>query len=221
MRRCGGISPKRALAFLIALLLPLSASADPFRLFESGTPGPEGQTHGYAISDAGFTGLRFFVPSPVTTVSIGGHFGSMSGADIFGAIVALRGPGDLPDSQDLSTPDLVGGTRIDVSPISAVRSAELAVALTPGWYALVFGSGLFGATGTGLFTLDNFPRTGQDIIGSGGLTRPGLPFMAGVLTQNRLYAFVDAQPQPVPEPTTLLLLGSGLAVLARRRSRRG
>jgi hypothetical protein len=205
------------------LLVPSAGAADPIRIFESGIPGPDGQTNGFPIGDGGFTGLRFFLPFGVTTDRIGGHFGGLGGVDIFGAIVALSGPSDFPDSLDLSTPDVRGTARIVLSPSgvpvpSRVVSAPLEAGLTPGWHALLFGAGLFGTSGTGLFTLDNFPRTGQAIFGSGGLTRP-LPYQDGGLTQNRLYAFVDAQAAPVPEPSTLLLIGSGLAVLARRRRR--
>jgi hypothetical protein len=129
----------------VILLGPGISLADPIRIFESGTPGADGQTHGYPIDDGGFTGLRFFVPIAVMTETIGGHFGGLAGTDIFGAIVALSSPGDLPDSQDLSTADLVGGTRIVLSPTgvpvsSRVVSAPLDSALAPGWYALVFGA---------------------------------------------------------------------------------
>ena len=208
------------------LLTPWTGAAEPFRLFESGTPGPDGQTDGATFGDFQFIGLRFFVPSTVTTETIGGHLGGLGGVDVFGAVVALSGTADFPDSSDLSTPDVRGAARIVLSPSGApsrsqVFSAPLEVKLNPGWYGLVFGSGLFGATGTGMLTMDNFPRTGQCFFGSGGLTRPDFVYQDGCFSVNRLYAFVDAQSQsaPTPEPSTLLLLGSSVAVVVRRRRR--
>jgi hypothetical protein len=218
----------RLAGVVTALLLFISrmGAADPIHIFASGTPGPNGQTNGYPLTDGNFVGLDFFVASTVTTGTIGGHLGGLGGVDIFGAIVALSGPADVPDSRDLSTPDVRGAARLILSPSgrpssSRVISAPLVVSLNPGWYLLVFGSGLFGATGSGLFTLDNFPRIGQTVISSGGLTHPEFGFGSGELRVNRLYAFVDAQSQstPTPEPSTVLCLGSGLAVLLRRRRR--
>lgn len=206
----------------LLFLSPRTAAADPFRLFESGTPGPDGQTDVSPFGDFQFIGLRFFVASTVTTEAIGGHMGGQSGMDVFGAIVALSQPDDFPDSRDLSTPDVRGAARIVLSPSgqpsrTQVFSAPLQVTLRPGWHALVFGSGLFGATGSGVLSIDNLPATGQCFFGGGGLTRPELGYQDGCFSVNRFYAFVDAQSAPTPEPSTLLLLGCGSAVLMRRR----
>jgi hypothetical protein len=57
----------------LLLLLSRTSAADPIHLFESGTPGPDGQTNGTPFGDFQFIGLRFFVPSTVTTETIGGR----------------------------------------------------------------------------------------------------------------------------------------------------
>lgn len=95
--------------------------------------------------------MRFFIDQSVTTTRIGGHFVKNTLADnsFFGAIVELDDEHDFPDSGDLSTSDVVGSTLLTFPEPSDEVFGDLAKQLESGWYALVFGSGLFGATGSG------------------------------------------------------------------------
>ena len=131
-------------------------------IFESGTLGPTGLTFddfgggmpepsGAFVSDFNFTGVRFELSQPVVTTRIGGHFVIDPGHDdsFFGAIVRLDHATDFPNSGDLATPDVLGETLLAFPDASTEVFGDLALSLEPGWYALVFGSGLFGATGQG------------------------------------------------------------------------
>jgi len=136
-------------------------------LFESGTLGPTGvswmdlqaqSTPGTNISTFAYNGVRFEFTQPVLTDKIGGHFVAATEGTFFGAIVELNGASDFPNSGDLSTPDVVGHALLAFPSSSAEVFSDLKLALTPGWYALVFGSGLFGATTDG-----GAVRNGMDI----------------------------------------------------------
>lgn len=119
-------------------------------LFETATGARIGQTGGSGnlIDDDYLLAVNFRVFNTVTTGSIGAHLLDLSpGTSIFGAIVALTDANDVPDSSDLSTPDVRGVTLIDSGSPSRDSAGDLQVVLTPGWYALVFGTGRFGATG--------------------------------------------------------------------------
>jgi VCBS repeat-containing protein len=95
--------------------------------------------------------MRFEVVGPVRTAQIGGHLGaSQPGATVFGAIVALTGPDDFPDSVEMNTPDVLGHALISPTNPSSLSTAELSVELSQGWYALVFGGGRLGANGSGV-----------------------------------------------------------------------
>ncbi len=153
-----------ALASMITATSALAAT-----IFESGTLGPTGVTRsdianetvaGTNVSAAVFVGVRFLVDRPVITTDVGGHFVKNLGADesFFGAIVALDDANDFPNSGDLSTPDVVGSTLLAFPELSDEVFGDLVRSLDPGWYALVFGSGLFGATGSGVAV-----RNGTDI----------------------------------------------------------
>jgi hypothetical protein len=185
-------------------------------LFESGTLGPTGVTWEQVTSDATlgvnvshvvFGGVRFQLNTPVVTTHVGGHFVGRPDADpsFFGAIVRLDGESDFPNSADLSTPDVCGATLLTFPNVSAEVFGELNLFLEPGWYALVFGSGLFNATGAGASLRNNIDVGSPDYIGF------QLGFGWGERASQddkRFLVFGNI----VPEPTALILsaIASGL-----------
>ena len=93
------------------------------------------------------------------TTRIGGHFvGGFSETDFFGAIVGLTDSLDFPDSLDLSTPDVISASTLTFPDTSDEVFGGLSVNLQPGWYALVFGSGLFGTDGRGSAPKNNIVK---------------------------------------------------------------
>ena len=127
-------------------------------LFESGTLGPTGIPYadlggavpGTNVNPFVFPGVRFELTQPVVTSQIGGHFVVEGTAGtFFGAIVRLDDENDFPNSTDLSTPDVLGATTLTFPNPSAEVFGDLNLELDSGWYALVFGGGLFGTSGSG------------------------------------------------------------------------
>ena len=124
-------------------------------IFESATLGPTGVpfsdvltqiTPGTNVGRGIFQGVRFYVSTSAETSRIGGHFvAPTTGLNLFGAIVRLTDEADFPDSSDLSTADVLGVTSIPIGMFSGESLGNLSVPLDPGWHALVFGGGLFGA----------------------------------------------------------------------------
>jgi len=153
------------ICFLIGVLAIINtnnASAD--ILFESGTLGPtavpwsdvvDQTVFGANVSSAVFDGVRFELTAPAVIFEIGGHFVAPTSSTFFGAIVKLDDDVDFPNSGDLSTPDVLGVTLLTFPAPSAEVFGNLALSLDPGWYALVFGSGLYGAAGNGAMPLNN------------------------------------------------------------------
>jgi hypothetical protein len=201
-------------------------------LFESGTLGPTGVTWddllaeavgGTGIRSAVFTGVKFELHQPVVTTQIGGHFLQRPGSDpngngsFFGAIVALEDENDFPNSGDLSTSDVLGSTLLSFPDSSNEVLGDLTLSLNPGWYALVFGSGLFGATAEGTAIRNNPDIEAPTYIG----WQPGAVLGWGNLINPifRNHRFVVLG-EIVPEPSTIIMAFSVSSISLLWRARK-
>jgi hypothetical protein len=217
---CSSLAALYLCAGVSFLITPNDASAA--TIFESGTLGPTGVTFtdltngtvpGTSVNSFVFTGVRFELTQPVLTSQVGGHFVREAAGTFFGAIVALDNANDFPNSGDLSTPDVLGAATLSFPNPSAEVFGNLALSLDPGWYALVFGSGLFGTAGSGAAL-----RNGQDI---GTPTYVAYQPNSGVTWIDitpiaRNHRFV-VQGTIVPEPNALGLISILLVVFLRLR----
>ena len=233
-------SRKQAILGSLCLLLgglligvtPFTAMA--FPIYESamaaapGTLG-NGPEQNLNVTQLQSLGVKFHISKPVTTGSIGGYFAELTAgidSEILGAIVRLHGPHDFQNSFDLSTgDDVLGTTRIQISDLAGDFAGDLSLRLSGGWYALVFA-----ATGIKDKNAAVMPGVNEEIgnplyfFGESTGTANGFRYLDGGGVLDGIRMFVNSEPAtPVPEPSTLLLLGSGLAGLggvAWRRHRR-
>ncbi|GAG52912.1 unnamed protein product, partial [marine sediment metagenome] len=204
-------------AVIFLTVAAIQARADV--LFESGILGPTGMTWddllagnvgGTNISSVVFTGVRFQLQQPAVTTQIGGHFLGRSGSNpigddsFFGAIVSLTDENDFPDSGNLTTPDVLGHTLLGFPSRSAEVFGELNIHLNPGWYGLIFGGGLFGATAEGVALRNNPDIGGPSYIAH----QPGAGWF-DLSDLSDAIKFVDHRfvvlGNSVPEPSTLRL----------------
>ena len=198
---------------------------DATTIYEAGLIGPTGvsiqqlyaQTvKGANVTDGVFSGVRFELTTPARVSAIGGHFaGTIDQSGIFGALVALAGPADFPDSPDLSTADVLATALLTVSTPSSEAVGAIDVALTPGWYALAFGSGLFGANGEAAAVLNGVDLGNPTYI---GWSRNSVTEWYVLDQYFRNFRFV-AYGEFIPEPHAklLLLLAAGQLIGRHRR----
>ena len=224
MRRVGFVGTLIWIVYFAGLAAPARAGL----LFESAQTAVTGTTLNYSFisnNSSFFSGVNFFLASPAQVSDIGGHFinsFSSGNNEVFGAIVRVNGPTDPPSPFDLSGPNVLGTTLITLPPLNDSEnvSGPLSLTLTPGWYAVIFGSGKFGATSE---------NSGAIIISSGAAAN-----INGILTYSVRQSdglqiiqaagaryFVEGQlaASAVPEPSSALLLLVGLGALAAVRGR--
>ena len=202
----------RAGLVLAAASLALPAYAGTVYQSATATANPQG---GFAIEGDGtsdnsrFIGAAFEVLQPTLVSDIGGNFRNSRGS-IFGEIIALSGLNSFPSVAAGDLESIALG-HIVISPAQdGDASGALSVMLEPGTYGVLFGSGLFGATGTSSLTF------GNDDVGSPTLFENNFDLGYDVFPADGIRIFVDGQ---VPEPATLALLGFGVASLFSLRRR--
>jgi len=201
----------------VAIGLVMSTVVNAVVIHESATLGPTGVTFGYGIGDPTFLGSRFSITDTVSVDNVGGHLVQIEGNEgdtIFAAIISLSSSTALPTGSPFNTSELMASTTFSIPFLSDDVLTPLSVTLAPGDYALIFGSDLFGANGTGAM-----PNNNSDISGSAsyfwwnGSNWSNTSFNVGDLR------FVVTG-TVVPIPAAVWLFGSGLLGLvgiARRR----
>lgn len=146
------------LSFLaVAIALATRAIAAPITL-ESAQMGVPDQGIAPIISAKEFVGWRFRITAPTAVTHVGGHLGSISG-ELFAAILPLPSSDTLPQGAPFAADSVIAKTTFKPPGPTADVRVPLSVTLAPGAYALVFGSGQFGAAGTGVIA-----NTGQPNI---------------------------------------------------------
>jgi hypothetical protein len=196
--------------FLLACSPPARAAF----ILQTATLGQTGFTSsngpsGFFLTGTGYFAARFHVGQTTVVDLVGGHLVRLNPSGdptIFAAITALPSSTALPaDPPTTFTP--LAFTVMSLPDTSQDVFAPLPVTLPIGDYALVLGSGRFGATGSGYLVNNNTP------IGSPSFfySDPGV-WIDGSGSFGNVRLAVTAL-DVVPEPGSLVLTGTG-AVLA-------
>lgn len=194
---------------------------------------------GLVVGADQFLGWRFQLDAPLQVTDIGGHFYGFN-SEIFGTIVSLSSPNAFPQENpsELEKVSLASTTFSIINngnPNSSVFFlTPLSITLKPGNYALIFGSGLFGASGEEAMPVPEnqiaFPNTSfffadlsVDPNASGSFSWSELlPEPQG--NEGDLYFTIRGNPiSSVPEPSPihslliLSILGAGSVLLTKKQ----
>jgi hypothetical protein len=210
---------KRATLVLAALALLLGGSG-PARAGFILETSPLGVTNGgTTLSSNQFLGARFTLTQSYHITSLGGHIKGLSGTDrtLFVAINQITSPSIFPNDVNLSDAifdAVLTAPYNDMGPYpQQVPETDVSTdfVLGPGTYSIMFGSGLFGATGSGWMPVPissygtpsyfyrNDNRTGTQSFSDGD-------FGGGRFV-------VQGDPVTLPEPASIALFGTAIATI--------
>jgi len=211
------VSILRLFSALCALAtgLIMSAVVNAAVIHESATLGLTGQSSsGSLLTSTQFLGSRFSITDTVSVDNVGGHLYHFDAGNLFASIVSLSSPTALPTGTPFNTGELMASTTFSGALLSSDVLIPLSVTLAPGDYALIFGSGLFAASGSGAM-----PSNNTDISGSASYFHwrgDTSTWIDGGFTDTRFVVTGTV----VPIPAAIWLFGSGLLGLigvARKR----
>jgi hypothetical protein len=193
----------RLLATAMAFVVLASAARAEYILETASYVGP--QSFGYVVGQSQLLGARFSVAETTLVDHVGGNLLQDTPGDLFAAIVSLSDPIGLPSDQWMNDGSVVAHVVFaPPGPDSDDVRIPLSVALAPGHYALVFGSGLFGASGEGVMPFEGQEDTSQASYFAGGDDHGG--WVDGGFDSVRFVVTGTS----VPEPGTLTLIGTAL-----------
>jgi hypothetical protein len=210
--------------FVLMCALAKLAVAAPI-IFESASLGVTGvQFPGSAIAPAQYIGVRFEIDQTTIVSAVGGHISSNPNVhqDLFAAIVPLAGATAVPAESPGTFSPLAVTTFLPPILSDDIR-VPLSVTLDPGWYALIFGSGRFGATGEGALISNGAPLPG---ISQASFFHASSPFLLAPppnwqAVSSQVGTRYVVEGVAVPEPSSVLLFtgGAGALLLLLRRPR--
>ncbi|MCC9600963.1 Ig-like domain-containing protein [Stieleria sp. JC731] len=180
-------------------------------LFETAALNPSLPYLATSLNSDNFYGVRFEVTATTHLDQVGGNFQFFTGTGPFAAVVALDDATDLPDSEDLSTPDVLATTVIPLAfQDDGDKRGAIDVTLQPGWYAVMFGTGKFGSNGITNLFLNSDPVGDQSFIHA----QPGVPrFLAPTAASGIPGARFVLEGSTLSTMRTVTL-GSGARILA-------
>lgn len=199
---------------MLTVILSTSMSVRAAIIHESATFAPGGDSP--AITPGQWLGSRFSVDGVVNVASVGGHFsGHHLFGSIFTAIVSLSSPSALP-SENPFDDSLLATTLFSPPAVDGDLFVPLSVTLNPGHYALIFGSGQFGADGHGAMRSGNIdiPGAASYIIWS----ISGQPPMGDWYDMAGGSGGLRFLVKSIPEPGTGFLAAAAIFALRRRRA---